>query len=709
MSKWESSTANRASWEINSQAKLRFDFPQSNIAGNASINGTKTSSSLVNQYSFIGTGMTNGTLDTLLINGLAEAIQASGPINPTIGGILQLGGNYATGSFPLVGQISEVIYFDSHLTLSDRRRVESYLAIKYGITLGNTSSPVTYLASDLITRPWIGSTTYQNNVAGIGRDDNSGLNQKQSTSVNETSLVTMSLGDIKASNVDNTSAFSANKSFLLWGDDNGSLGATGVTDLPAGIPSRIARVWQTQETGTVGAVRFRYLLKGTSLGTACIDYKSIRLLIDKDAVFASGSKIIAPIAYDSVAQYVDFNVDFNSTDGYYFSLGSTQALGSPVVNNVSACQFGTQSPLTAIGNNLKWYTSASGGTGSVTAPTPSTTIVGTQSFWVTQSFGYCESTRAKIDFITKPFPTVTAGSNQTVCTGRTTNISLSSNIVGTTFSWVAPTQINATGGTASTGTPTNITQTLSGTTSAIGSVKYLVRGTYNLCTGPADSVTITVNPKPQIDITTTDTTICSGSATNITLKSTVVGSVFTWGTPLQTKVSGATASVGFQNKITQTLTATDTVQGLVRYIVTTTANSCSGATDTIFVKVNPKPVVTANDTTICSGATTNIRLRSSVGSATFSWVSPTLINATGGVASTGTPSRIIQTLTATTNVAGAVRYGVIATANGCASANKVVNVNVNPKPVLTANDATICAGNTTDILLSSNVASSTFA
>lgn len=66
---------------------------------------------------------------------------------------------------------------------------------------------------------------------------------------------------------------------------------------------------------------------------------------------------------------------------------------SPVFYNLND----TPSQLSASGSNLKWYTAATGGTGSSTAPTPSTTISGTKTYYVSQSTGgACESPRASI-------------------------------------------------------------------------------------------------------------------------------------------------------------------------------------------------------------------------------------------------------------------------------------------------------------------------
>jgi hypothetical protein len=68
----------------------------------------------------------------------------------------------------------------------------------------------------------------------------------------------------------------------------------------------------------------------------------------------------------------------------------------PAVENLSYCLNVTASTLTATGTALKWYAAASGGTGSASAPTPTTNAIGTKSYYVTQTLNGCESARAEI-------------------------------------------------------------------------------------------------------------------------------------------------------------------------------------------------------------------------------------------------------------------------------------------------------------------------
>lgn len=68
------------------------------------------------------------------------------------------------------GKIAEVINFSGRVSDTDRSKIESYLAFKYGMTLsGGTQN---YVASDGTTLMWSTSLagSYNNAVFGIGRD-----------------------------------------------------------------------------------------------------------------------------------------------------------------------------------------------------------------------------------------------------------------------------------------------------------------------------------------------------------------------------------------------------------------------------------------------------------------------------------------------------------------------------------------------------------
>ena len=82
------------------------------------------------------------------------------------------------------GNIAEIVMFDSWLSDAARNQVEAYLGFKYGFSIGTTTAPISYVASDGVTTYWTGSATYQNDVFGIGTDNGTALTQTQSNSMN---------------------------------------------------------------------------------------------------------------------------------------------------------------------------------------------------------------------------------------------------------------------------------------------------------------------------------------------------------------------------------------------------------------------------------------------------------------------------------------------------------------------------------------------
>ncbi len=222
------------------------------------------------------------------------------------------------------GDISEVIIYNRTLTVAERQQINSYLAIKYGITLDQTT-PTNYLAADSSTI-WdaTANAAYSNDIAGIGRDDCQGLNQKQSQSVNTDAVVTMGLGTIDSTNAANPNTFAADASFMLWGNDDGA------TDLdtaalpgtpPADVDNWVERKWLVAETGTVGSARVRVSLNR---------FSKVHLVTADDAAFTTN------VTYTPLTQVNNnWEGDFDFTDGQYFTLaGLVTAPGCLAANLV---------------------------------------------------------------------------------------------------------------------------------------------------------------------------------------------------------------------------------------------------------------------------------------------------------------------------------------------------------------------------------------
>lgn len=196
-----------------------------------------------------------------------------------------------SNQFPWNGHIAEIIVYSDDLSGSstDRQKIESYLALKYGITL-DQSTPTDYLDSDGAV-VWNAATNaaYNNDIAGLGRDDNSGLNQLQSKSVNLNTTVMMT-----------TTGFTNDRSFVVWGNDGAPVSFTD-TGAPAGLEI-LQRTWRVQTTGTHAVAVCTTVANAT------------HLLVSADSDFSSGAT-----DYELTDGCTDATVSFDSGDYFTFA------------------------------------------------------------------------------------------------------------------------------------------------------------------------------------------------------------------------------------------------------------------------------------------------------------------------------------------------------------------------------------------------------
>ncbi len=253
-------------------------------------------------------------------NGLAlHATIVNGGLVPTSGAVdpftdsLYIGRmNNASSWFS--GDIAEIIIYNVNLGSTDRHKVQSYLALKYGITLGTFATPVSYIDS-VGTIAWDPSVnaSYHNDVAGIGVDDGSDLSQLASRSVNSDSIVT-----ITGSQPNITSG-----EYLVWGNDDGFTAfqpfgtvasvATNTTGKPDAT-EKLGRVWKAQETGDVGSTTVTFDVPA-EIETG----KTYCFLTDDDGDFTNGGTTQAECTVASSP--VSFTHDFNTGSAPFFTLG----------------------------------------------------------------------------------------------------------------------------------------------------------------------------------------------------------------------------------------------------------------------------------------------------------------------------------------------------------------------------------------------------
>jgi hypothetical protein len=240
-------------------------------------------------------------------NGISGTTAGAAAVE-TPDGTFQVGGRTYGGSSNRIfhGYIPEVIYYNSSLTSDEISRIETYLAVKYGVTLShdylNTSSATIYSPSG----------SFGNGIIGIGRDDNELLYQKQSHDIDDATRVYIST--LSSSNAINAGTFSTDNQYVIMGHDNTSLNSTGSTEFPAGqgIYSRINREWKITNTNFGGTFSI-----DVKLSTTPIDPSDLRVLIDLDGNFTNATMISPTISYASgvvtISGLSTTNIPTNST------------------------------------------------------------------------------------------------------------------------------------------------------------------------------------------------------------------------------------------------------------------------------------------------------------------------------------------------------------------------------------------------------------
>lgn len=243
---------------------------------------------------------------------------------------ISLGGTNGSSGTTWAGPIAEAIYFNRVLTPAERLKVASYLAIKYGVTRYQGTTGAGYADSNGATI-WPADSTYKNNIAGIGRDDSSTLNQKQSASSAAGDIVTIGNGTIAASNQANTNNFTADRSFQLWGH-NGA--AINTTTSVTGAYVRMDRIWKTVKTGTVGQVKVQIPTSAVTGGNGIL-YTSSSTTFDAGAtrtnMTVNGANYEATVTLGAGTTYFSFG-SIAGSDIQFMSKTATDIGGTTITS-----------------------------------------------------------------------------------------------------------------------------------------------------------------------------------------------------------------------------------------------------------------------------------------------------------------------------------------------------------------------------------------
>jgi hypothetical protein len=220
------------------------------------------------------------------------------------------------------GGIPEVILYNRKLTATEYDKVETYLATKYGTTLShnyiNSAGSVVYNT---------GCDLYKNEIAGISRDDNSVLNQKQAHSAYKSPVVSLSVGNIaEYDNANNSSVIATDQTSIYWGSN--MIGAATRRDtkpVPAGYSgttciTAINAVWtlkkwrvQEQPGKDIGSVKIYVEKKEVkALDANCVDWY---IVVGSDANFTTVQYYPLADAGATAGSATDLVADINFCNG----------------------------------------------------------------------------------------------------------------------------------------------------------------------------------------------------------------------------------------------------------------------------------------------------------------------------------------------------------------------------------------------------------
>ena len=272
------------------------------------------------------------------------------------------------------GKIAEILSYSNRVSDTEHQQIQSYLAIKYGITLDGDEAD--YIASDgdFIYETVIVPANYNNDIAGIGRDDISELDQRSSLSVNTDAIVTMALTD-NGGTFASPNAFTANLSFIAWGNDNDDDGTIEdvTSEVPANVVTRLDREWRVQEKGVVGNVTLEIDISGVTANGGG-DFtgrtaESFLLMIDDGGDFSNGiSRSIPATSFNAGTEVITFVVDF--IDGDIFSVATSLVTPTPggVSTNIVTWLRGDEGTSTTTDNTtLTTWTDQSSASNSATS------------------------------------------------------------------------------------------------------------------------------------------------------------------------------------------------------------------------------------------------------------------------------------------------------------------------------------------------------
>ncbi|MFN3852626.1 MAG: immunoglobulin domain-containing protein, partial [Spirosomataceae bacterium] len=433
----------------------------------------------------------------------------------------------------------------------------------------------------------------------------------------------------------NTLMFSATGSNLLWYE--ASTGGVGTTTTPSFTIVNSYSRWVSQTINNCESDRLQINASITSKpqapvanGTTICSGTSATLTISNAC---SGTLTWYKEADNSV---VSMPVSPTVNTNYYAkcSVGNCESDASNIVTvsvntipaqptntTVSVC-FGNTLTFSASGSNLLWYSSATGGVGSSTAP--SYTEGGTYTHYVSQTLNGCESSRLAISESVKKITISTQPTNQNNCDGNSVSFSISAsyNLTGTlTYQWQRKKPSDADFVNITNATNSSLSIADAGVGEDVHQSQYRCVVSVDGCSITSDAATLTVN---KLSGTLSSQTVCAGTNVVFNLNSlTITGNIVSY--QWQKRVGTSGSFVDIVNETNATLnisnvsSADNNTYYKCRITFSSSSGTCSRLTDDARLTVNSVAVGLTPTPIVCNGEVGQIVAVGSGGSTPYTY------------------------------------------------------------------------------------------
>ena len=340
------------------------------------------------------------------------------------------------------------------------------------------------------------------------------------------------------------------------------------------------------------------------------------------------------------------------------------------------------------------YAFVSGTTASDSLPTIQLNSFGTYNITVTVGSN-CDTPASDTVVITlsqTPSITNTVTSQDVCSTDASLQFDFTTDVTGTTYSWVATENENLTGYNESGTTAFIPSQTITNTTNTDQDLVYTITPIADGCAGTPFEYTLTIQPVPVI--ADKDETICDGETFNIQptdnspTEIVPLGTTYSWSAPVSSPTGAITggSSASAQSSISQTLTNTTDSPSTLTYTVQSEYNGCKGDPFEVVITVNPTVGVDAvADQVLCNGDDTlAVEFSTTVeesGEISYTWTND---NTEIGLAASGSGN--IPSFTATNSTTGPITANITVTSVytyndvSCDGESEIFTITVNPSP-----------------------------